>query len=62
MPVMTDGSDAMQSPELVTTREPAKEKSKVPTGTDAFDKAVIIVVAAWILLLFFSYSLRHHNV
>lgn len=62
MPVMTDGSDAQQSPPLVTTVEPKKETSKNPVGTDAFDKAVIIVIAAWVLLFVFSYSLRHHNV
>ncbi len=62
MPIMTDGSEAQATQPLVTTVEPKKEKSATPMGTDAFNKAVIIVVAAWVLLFVLSWSLRHHNV
>lgn len=62
MPIMTDGDKAQDSPPLVTTVEPKKERSQTPVGSDAFNKAVIIVVAAWVLLFALSWSLRHHNV
>jgi len=38
------------------------KESKGSIGDKALMDAIIIVVAAWALLLFLAYSLRHHNV
>lgn len=45
-------------------REPSKRKpaGKGTVGDAAFMDAVMIVVAAWALLLFLYFSLRNHNV
>ena len=51
-----------------TPKNPAREPSKRPRngkgsiGDKAFMDAVIIVVVAWLFLLFLAYSLRNHNV
>jgi len=45
-------------------RDP-KSKSKTGKGSigdTALRDALMIVVAAWLILLFLAYSLRHHNV
>jgi hypothetical protein len=54
---------------LVGTKDnPAREPSKRPSvgkgsiGDTAFMDAVILVVIAWVIVLFLSYSLRSHNV
>ncbi len=44
--------------------EPKKlaKEGKGSIGDKAFMDAVCIVVAAWLILLLFAYTLRHHNV
>lgn len=50
---------------LVTSREP--KGPKLPggpgtTGDEAFKDAIFIVVAAWAILFFLTFSLRTHSV
>jgi len=50
---------------IVTSREPVGPKnaaSKGSVGDVAVMDAICIVVAAWALLFFLSFSLRNHNV
>lgn len=56
-------------PALVGTKtNPAREPRKRPAmgkgsiGDDAFIKSVILVVIAWVIVLFLSVSLRGHNI
>lgn len=39
-----------------------KDGEKNSIGDKAFKDAVLIVIAAWLFLLFLVISLRHHNV
>jgi len=66
MPLQTE---AVPSPDLVgTARNPAHDPKVKDTsgrgsmGDKAFMDAVLIVVIAWLFLLFLFVSLRHHNV
>lgn len=45
-------------------REPRKnaKTGKGSIGDQAFCDALIIVVCAWLFLIFLAYSLRHHNI
>ncbi len=44
-------------------REPKSKKTgKGSIGDTALRDALMIVVIAWLILLFLAYSLRHHNV
>jgi hypothetical protein len=46
------------------TREPRKRPStgKGSIGDTAFKDSVIIVIAAWVVVLFLYFSLKSHNV
>jgi hypothetical protein len=43
-------------------REPKAKTGKGSIGDVGLNDAMIIVVIAWLVLLFLAYSLRHHNV
>lgn len=63
MPMVTE-NERVGSP-IVTTREPVGPKtasSKGSIGDMALRDALIIVVAAWIILVLLTFSLRRHNV
>lgn len=63
MPFATE--DDRQGKTITTTREPVGPKnagSKGSVGDMAVMDAICIVVAAWIVLFFLAYSLRHHNI
>ena len=50
---------------ITVTREPVGPKnaaSKGSIGDQALMDALLIVIAAWILLFFLTFSLRRHNV
>lgn len=57
------GFDIVGSPSN-PAREPAKASKEWATslGGKALKDSLIIVVAAWAILLFLNMSLRHHNV
>lgn len=66
MPTATESEKVVS---LVGTKDnPAREPRKRPStgkgsiGDTAFIDGVIIVVIAWLVVLFLSYSLRAHNV
>jgi len=66
---MPTATEQEKAPPLVGTKaNPAREPSKRPAtgkggiGDTAFMDSIIIVVAAWLVLLFLMYSLRNHNV
>lgn len=63
-PNMATEDDAVARP-LATSREPKrKQKNGEPgsLGDQAFIDACVIVAIAWLILIFFAYSLRNHNV
>lgn len=43
-------------------RDPKVKTGKGSMGDKALTDAMIIVIAAWLFLLFLYFSLRHHNV
>jgi hypothetical protein len=66
MPTATESEKVVS---LVGTKDnPAREPRKRPAtgkgsiGDTAFKDAVVIVIAAWVLVLFLYMSLRNHNV
>jgi hypothetical protein len=64
MATMVSESDRVGNP-IVSTREPVGPKTSGDKGTlgdMAVMDAVMIVGAAWILLIFLAFSLRRHNI
>lgn len=65
MPMAKDPNETQGNPTLTTAREPRKPPAKGEPGSlgdTAFKDAVIIVVAAWAVLVVLAYTLRNHNV
>ena len=62
MPMAKD--DGSTSPNLVTSREPTVQNKGTAksVGEQAFNDAVIIIIAAWLVLFFLAFSLRRHNI
>jgi hypothetical protein len=63
MPMMTE--DERTSRPIVTTREPkgpVTAGSKGSLGDIALRDAITIVCIAWVIVFFFAFSLRRHNV
>ena len=57
--------DKFTSRPISTTREPVGPKnaaSKGSVGDQALMDALMIVAAAWAILILLTFSLRHHNV
>lgn len=65
---MAMGKEApSERPDLVVSREPVGPKNANPgakgsDGERAFNDAVMIVIAAWIVLFLLVISLRTHNI
>jgi hypothetical protein len=63
MPVATEENTVGRRIQM--TREPVGPKnagSKGSPGDQALMDAVAIVLAAWVILFLFGFSLRHHNI
>lgn len=63
MPIRTEETSG--APTLSGGRDPERRSRSGQSGSSgdvAVKTAVGIVIAAWLLLLFFAYSLRHHNI
>lgn len=62
MPILNE--DDRQGRSIVTTREPAGPKnaaSKGSVGDVALMDALGVVIGAWLIVLFITFSLRRHN-
>jgi hypothetical protein len=64
MPIGDDDSRS-EAPLLNTSREPKRRAAAGEPGNigqTALMDALILVGVAWLLVFFFAFSLRHHNI
>ena len=65
MPVVGSASPLDTAPDLARGRDPKASKKKADAqeiGSIAFNDAVLIVIGAWVVVLFLHWSLRGHTV
>lgn len=65
MPGMMKRDDSAGPVPLVTSREPKGPTlpgGKGTTGDEAFKDAVFLVLVAWAILFFLTFSLRSHSI